>query len=69
MFRGLRRLFRFRLRVKQFHFGDDGYGFKQVLGDWAVVDRKNEYFSKELPPKLTKREAKKLLRWWRKYGD
>lgn len=63
MFRGLRRLFRFRLRVSNLHVGGT-----TLYADWNIIDVKEHRTVARLIG-CERRQAKKALRLYRKYGD
>ncbi len=74
MFRGITRLFRFKLRVTNLHLElREGIARDEVsvlIGDWSIIDKKaNSKTVGKVLSGLTRREARKALRWWRRFGE
>lgn len=67
MLRGLTRLFRFRLRMKNARL-DSRHGVVTLVADWQIIDRKTGQFRDHVSG-ATRHEARKALRWYRRFGQ
>jgi hypothetical protein len=67
LLRGLSRLFRFKLRLKNVRVEMRGWGYR-VVADWTITDRKTGQIRDNIHG-ATRWEAKKALRWYRRFGS
>lgn len=67
LIRGLSRLFRFRLRMKNARIDSRSNG-TALVADWQIHDRRTGQIKDNING-ATRREAKKALRWHRRFGS